>query len=86
MDTIKMEAVAKPLAKHFWARLEKIENEHKADIEKLNEPSRCIDDLVAKADTELSKEMAKLYKEFSRLPKWLQIYIGNSRKSELEAE
>lgn len=56
------------LAKHYWNKLETIEN------------MRCtnIDELANKADA-----YDKLVKAFNRMPKPLRNLIGNSRKSYL---
>lgn len=84
MDTIKIEVVAKPIAKRFWDRLNKAEREHSKDNEIINKPGKRIDDLATILDTDLMKEKAKIYADFHRLPKWLQIYIGNTHNSDFE--
>jgi hypothetical protein len=84
MDTIKIEVIAKPIAKHFWDRLNKAEKEYSKDYELINKPCKSIDDLVAILDTDLMKEKARIYADFNRLPKWLQIYIGNTYNSDFE--
>lgn len=84
MDTIKIETVVKPIAKHFWHRFNEIEKKYSKDNVIINKTCRRIDDLAEILDTEMMREKAKLSAEFNRLPKWLQIYIGNSHETDFE--
>ena len=80
MDSIKIETIAKPIARHFWSRLDEIDRKYSQDDKILNKTYRRIDDLVDAVSTEKASEIAKVYKDFDRLPKWLQIYVGNSHR------
>ena len=84
MDTIKIEVIAKPIAKHFWERLDEIDRKYAKDDAIINKTYCRIDDLVNAVSTEKANETAKVYEDFDRLPKWLQIYVGNSHKSDFE--
>lgn len=83
MDSIKIETIAKPIAKHFWERLDEIDRKYAQDDKILNKTYRRIDDLVDAISTEKANETAKVYEDFDRLPKWLQIYVGDSHREDL---
>lgn len=83
MDSIKIETIAKPIARHFWERLDEIEQKYAQDNAIINKTYCRIDDLVDAISTEKANETAKVYEDFDRLPKWLQIYVGDSHREDL---
>lgn len=83
MDSIKIETIAKPIARHYWLKLDEIDKKYSQDDAIINKTYCCIDDLVDAVSTEKASEIAKVYKDFDRLPKWLQIYVGDSHREDL---
>ena len=61
-------SIVKKVARYIWNQLDEIDNMHPSNI----------NELCKQAD-----KIAKVKKDFERLPKWLQNEVGNIRKSQL---